>query len=55
MVRSSLCATICGLTIYIIVNGAPVAFSEITEEHHELMTPDEYTAYFDILQERTAL
>jgi len=37
------------------VNGAPVSFSEITEEHHELMTPDEYTAYFDILQERSAL
>jgi transcription initiation factor TFIIE subunit alpha len=39
----------------IIVNGAPVPFSEITEEHHELMTPDEYTAYFDILQERSAI
>ncbi|KAF8740047.1 hypothetical protein AX14_008956 [Amanita brunnescens Koide BX004] len=37
------------------VNGAPVPFSEITEEHHELMTPDEYTAYFDILQERSAI
>ncbi|PFH49896.1 hypothetical protein AMATHDRAFT_62164 [Amanita thiersii Skay4041] len=38
-------------TVY--VNGAPIPFSEITEEHHELMTPDEYTAYFNILQERS--
>ncbi|KAF8627334.1 hypothetical protein AX15_004407 [Amanita polypyramis BW_CC] len=40
---------------FVYVNGAAVPFSEITEEHHELMTPDEYTAYFDILQERTAM
>ncbi|KAK2461270.1 hypothetical protein APHAL10511_006797 [Amanita phalloides] len=40
-------------TVY--VNGAPLPFSEIAEEHHELMTPDEYTTYFNILQERTAM
>ncbi|KAF8637861.1 hypothetical protein AX17_002487 [Amanita inopinata Kibby_2008] len=37
------------------VNGAPVPFSQVTEEHHEMMSPDEYTAYFDILQERSAI
>lgn len=25
-------------------------FSEVTEEHQELMTPEEYTAYYDVLQ-----
>ncbi|KAL0579246.1 hypothetical protein V5O48_002750 [Marasmius crinis-equi] len=32
------------------VNGSQKRFSEVTEEDHELMTPEEYTAYFDILQ-----
>ncbi|KIP06485.1 hypothetical protein PHLGIDRAFT_13874 [Phlebiopsis gigantea 11061_1 CR5-6] len=32
------------------VNGAPMKFSEVTEEHQELMTPEEYTAYFDVFQ-----
>lgn len=32
------------------VNGEPMAFSAVTEEHHDLMTPEEYTAYFDVLQ-----
>ncbi|KAH9923017.1 TFIIE alpha subunit-domain-containing protein [Amylocystis lapponica] len=31
------------------VNGEPVALSLITEEHQELMTPEEYTAYFEVL------
>ncbi|KAM6503446.1 TFIIE alpha subunit domain containing protein [Amanita muscaria] len=39
----------------IYVNGAPVPFSGITEEHHELMTPDEYTAYFNVLQDRSGM
>ncbi|KAJ3845187.1 TFIIE alpha subunit-domain-containing protein [Lentinula raphanica] len=32
------------------VNGNPVAFSKVTEEDHELMTPEEYTAYFEVMQ-----
>jgi len=32
------------------VNGNPVSYSKVTEEDHELMTPDEYTAYFEIMQ-----
>ncbi|KAJ3568703.1 hypothetical protein NP233_g5539 [Leucocoprinus birnbaumii] len=32
------------------VNGNPVPYSRVTEEDHELMTPDEYTAYFDVMQ-----
>ncbi|TFY82463.1 hypothetical protein EWM64_g1548 [Hericium alpestre] len=34
----------------ILVNGQPIPFSQITEEHQELMTPEEYTAYFDVYQ-----
>jgi transcription initiation factor TFIIE subunit alpha len=32
------------------VNGNPIPFSEVTEEHHEMMTPEEYTAYFEVMQ-----
>lgn len=32
------------------VNGAPKPFSQVTEEDQELMTPDEYTAYFEVFQ-----
>ncbi|KAF9480590.1 hypothetical protein BDN70DRAFT_912638 [Pholiota conissans] len=35
------------------VNGFPKPYSQVTEEDHDLMTPDEYTAYFDILQARS--
>ncbi|TCD60740.1 hypothetical protein EIP91_009608 [Steccherinum ochraceum] len=31
------------------VNGTAVPLSQITEEHQELMTPEEYTAYYEIL------
>jgi len=31
------------------VAGAPVPLSEITDEHHELMTPDEYERYAHVL------
>ncbi|KAF9234217.1 hypothetical protein BU15DRAFT_90055 [Melanogaster broomeanus] len=34
----------------IFVNGVHKSFSEVTEEDQELMTPDEYTAYFEVLQ-----
>ncbi|KAF9234259.1 TFIIE alpha subunit-domain-containing protein [Melanogaster broomeanus] len=34
----------------IFVNGVQKPFSEVTEEDQELMTPDEYTAYFEVLQ-----
>ena len=33
-----------------IVDGQPVLFSQITEEHQEAMSTDEYTAYFEIIQ-----
>lgn len=32
------------------VNGKQVPYSQVTEEDHDLMTPDEYTAYFEIMQ-----
>ncbi|KAF8137484.1 TFIIE alpha subunit-domain-containing protein [Boletus edulis] len=32
------------------VNGVQKPFSEVTEEDQELMTPDEYTAYFEVFQ-----
>ncbi|KAI9569973.1 TFIIE alpha subunit-domain-containing protein, partial [Boletus coccyginus] len=32
------------------VNGVQKPFSEVTEEDQELMTPDEYTAYFEVYQ-----
>ncbi|KAG6819988.1 hypothetical protein H0H93_006818 [Arthromyces matolae] len=32
------------------VNGKPVPFSTVTEEDHDLMTPDEYTAFFEVMQ-----
>ncbi|KIY49460.1 hypothetical protein FISHEDRAFT_41590 [Fistulina hepatica ATCC 64428] len=34
------------------VNGDPIPYSQITEEHHELMTPEEYTAFYEIMQSR---
>lgn len=39
--------------IYLLVNGAPKPYSQVTEDDHELMTPEEYTAFFDILQARS--
>jgi transcription initiation factor TFIIE subunit alpha len=36
----------------IMVNGMPKPYSQVTEEDHDLMTPDEYTAYFDIYSTR---
>ncbi|KAN0121598.1 TFIIE alpha subunit domain containing protein [Russula decolorans] len=35
------------------VDGKPMPFSQVGEEHHELMTADEYTAYFEIFQQRS--
>ncbi|KAI0792285.1 hypothetical protein C8Q75DRAFT_752189 [Abortiporus biennis] len=37
----------------IMVNGEPIPFSQITEEHQELMTPEEYTAYFEVFSSRS--
>ncbi|KAI0754207.1 TFIIE alpha subunit-domain-containing protein [Daedaleopsis nitida] len=34
------------------VNGEAVPFSQVTEEHQEAMTPDEYTAYYEVLSAR---
>jgi transcription initiation factor TFIIE subunit alpha len=32
----------------------PKAFSEVTEEDHGLMTPEEYTAYFEVFEVRAS-
>jgi len=37
----------------IYVNGAPIPLSKVTEEDHELMTPEEYTTYFEVIQTRS--
>ncbi|KAJ7193502.1 TFIIE alpha subunit-domain-containing protein [Mycena pura] len=34
------------------VNGKPMPFSQVTEAEHDLMTPEEYTAFFQIMQEQ---
>lgn len=38
-------------TVY--VNGEPMLFSAVTEEHHDMMTVEEYTAYFELIQSRS--
>ena len=30
------------------VNGIQMRYSEVTEEHHDMMSPEEYTAYFEV-------
>ncbi|KAI0315706.1 TFIIE alpha subunit-domain-containing protein [Amylostereum chailletii] len=35
------------------VNGKPMPFSLVTEEHQELMTPEEYEAYFQVYTAQT--
>ncbi|KAG6908052.1 hypothetical protein DXG01_006358 [Tephrocybe rancida] len=35
------------------VGGKPVAYSNVTEEDHDLMTPDEYTVFFEVMQARS--
>lgn len=35
------------------VAGMAKPFSQITDEDHEMMTPEEYTAYFDVFQARS--
>lgn len=37
---------------FYLVNGQPMKFSHVTEEHHDSMTADEYTAYFEMYQAR---
>lgn len=37
----------------VFVNGVTKLFSEVTDEDTELMTPDEYTAYYEVLQSRS--
>lgn len=44
---------VCLLNPSVTVNGKPVPYSKVTEDDHEMMTPDEYTAYFEILQARS--
>ena len=36
------------------VNGVPKAFSDVTEDDHGLMTPEEYTAYFEVFETRAS-
>ena len=36
-----------------LVNGQPKPFSHVTEEDQDLMTPEEYTAYFEVFQSRS--
>ena len=35
------------------VNGIPKPFSQVTEDDQEMMTPDEYMAYFEVFQARS--
>lgn len=35
------------------VNGDPMQFSQVSEEQTELMTPEEYTAYFEVFQSQS--
>lgn len=35
------------------VNGDPVPFSQVTEEHQELMTPEEYMSYYEVATARS--
>ncbi|KDR80156.1 hypothetical protein GALMADRAFT_242417 [Galerina marginata CBS 339.88] len=34
----------------VLVNGIAKPYSQVTEEDHDLMSPDEYTAFFEIMQ-----
>jgi len=36
------------------VNGESMLFSQVSEEHHELMTPEEYAAYFEVFQSQNS-
>lgn len=40
-------------SLFTIVNGAPKPYSQVTEDDHVLMTPEEYTTFFNILQARS--
>jgi len=31
-----------------VVNGVPMDFTDVTDDHHEMMTPEEYEAYFEV-------
>lgn len=31
------------------VNGVPMDFTDVTDDHHEKMTPEEYEAYFEVV------
>jgi len=37
----------------VVVNGQPKPYSQVTEEDHDLMTPDEYTTFFEVMQARS--
>lgn len=36
------------------VDGKPLPFSQVEEDHHDLMTADEWAAYFEIFQQRSS-
>ena len=31
-----------------VVNGVPMDFTDVTDDHHEMMTPEENEAYFEV-------
>ncbi|KAN0135599.1 TFIIE alpha subunit domain containing protein [Lactarius tabidus] len=49
--------TVYGLFFFFLhatLDGKPMPFSQVEEEHHELMTADEWAAYFEIFQQRSS-
>jgi hypothetical protein len=36
------------LTPRLLVKGKPMRYSEVKEEHHDLMTPEEYTEFYTV-------
>ncbi|KAJ7019817.1 hypothetical protein C8F04DRAFT_1146425 [Mycena alexandri] len=47
-------SSMCGVSFLtrITVNGTPMPYSQVTEAEHDLMTPEEYVAFFQIMQEQ---
>ena len=50
---SSSCRAVNKVDVIYVVNGEPVPFSLVTEEHQEAMTPEEYTAYYEVMTARS--
>ncbi len=43
----------CSMDLHFSVDGKAMPFSQVGEEHHDLMTADEYATYFEIFQQRS--